>query len=71
MPLNWNLTPLQWVLFFIVYTAFFGWSGWWIARTLRLSEDIGLAVGLGIWIAVIYFSTPLQNLILYAIRNCC
>jgi len=69
MPIDWSFEHLVGWIIVAAVTGFFGWSGWWIAKTLRFQGRIGMIIGLVIWIALIYYSSPLRKYVIFALTK--
>jgi hypothetical protein len=55
----------------IAITVLFGWGGWWIGKKVGIDERLGIIMGLGIWVALVFLIPGIGVSVGFFLTGCC
>ena len=61
---------IGWIIV-IAITVLFGWGGWRIGKKVGIDGRLGIIIGLGVWIAVIFLSPFVRVWVIFLLTGCC
>ena len=61
---------IGWIIV-IAITVLFGWGGWWTGKKFGIDGRLGIIIGLGVWVAVVFLIPFVSVWVVFLVTGCC